>query len=46
MERLEVKDQEGQFEELPGTLTLDITMARKQDDNKRRDTRAALFRKT
>ena len=26
MERLEVKDYEGEFEELPGTLTLDITM--------------------
>ena len=46
MERLEVKDQEGQFEELPGTLTLDITMARKQDDNKRKDKRTALFRQT
>ena len=40
MERLEVKDQEGQFEELPGT------MARKQDDNKRKDKRTALFRQT
>ena len=29
MERLEVKDQEGEFEELPGTLTLDIIMARR-----------------
>ena len=45
MERLEVKDQEGQFEELPGTLTLDITMARRQDHNKRKDKRTALFRR-
>ena len=34
MERLEVKDQQRVFEELPGTLTLDITMARRQDDKK------------
>ena len=36
MERLEVKDQEGESEEFPGTLMLDITMARKQDDNKKK----------
>ena len=46
MERLEVEDQEGESEEFPGTLMLDITMARKQDDNKRKDKRAALFRQT
>ena len=36
MERLEVKDQEGEFEQLPGNLTLDIIIARRQDDNKRK----------
>ena len=46
MERLEVKDQEGQFEELPGTFMLDITMARRQDDNKRKDKRTAFFRQS
>ena len=35
MERLEVKDQHRVLEELPGTLTLDIIMARRQDDKKK-----------
>ena len=34
MERLEVRDQQRVFEELPGTLMLDIIMARRQDDKK------------
>ena len=46
MERLEVKYQEGQFEDVPGTLTLDITMARRQHYNKRKDKRTAFFRRT
>ena len=37
MERQEVKDQYGEFEQLPGNLTLDIIMARRQHDNERRD---------
>ena len=45
MERLEVKDQEGKFEEVPGILTLFITMTKRQDDNKRKDKRTALFRR-
>ena len=45
MERLEVKDQHRVFEELPGTLTLDIIMARRQDDKKKRDERTAFFKK-
>ena len=45
MERLEVKDQQRVFEELPGTLTLDIIMARRQDNNKKRDKRTAFFKK-
>ena len=36
MEMVEVKDQEGEFEEVPGNLMLDIIMARRQDDNKKR----------
>ena len=36
MERLEVKDQHRVLEELPGTLTLDIIMARRQDDKKKK----------
>ena len=36
MKRLEVKDQQRVFEELPGTLTLDIIMARRQDDKKKK----------
>ena len=35
MERLEVKNQQRVFEELPGTLTLDIILARKQDKKKK-----------
>ena len=46
MERQEVKDQERQLEELPGTLTLDIIMARRQHDNERRDKRTTFFRRT
>ena len=46
MERLEVKDHEGEFEQLPGNLTLYIIMARRQDDNKRKDKRTAFFRQT
>ena len=46
MERLEVKDQERQFKELPGTLTLDIILARSQQDNKRRDKWTTFFRQT
>ena len=46
MERLEVKHQEGEFEQLPGILTLDIIMARRQDDNERKDKRTAFFRQT
>ena len=46
MERLEVKDQHRVFEELPGTLTLDIIMARRQDDKKKkRDEWTAFFKK-
>ena len=47
MERLEVKNQQRVFEELPGTLTLDIIMARRQDDKKKRkrDKRTAFFKK-
>ena len=41
MERLE-----GEFEQLPGNLTLDIIMTRRQDDNKRKDKRTAFFRQT
>ena len=37
MERLEVKDQQRVLEELPGTLTLDIIMARRQDDKKKKE---------
>ena len=33
MQKLEVKDQEEEFEEAPGTLRLDIPMARGQHDN-------------
>ena len=39
MERLEVKDQEREFEELPGTLTLDIIMAKRKQDNKKKEIR-------
>ena len=45
MEQLQVKDQERQFEEVPGTLMLAITLARQQDDNKRKDKWTALFRR-
>ena len=45
MERLEVKDQQRVFEELPGTLTLDIIMARRQENKKKRDKRTAFFKK-
>ena len=46
MERLEVKDQERQFKELPRTFSLDIIMARRQQDNKKRDKRTSFFRQT
>ena len=45
MERLEVKDQQRVLEELPGTFTLDIIMARRQDDKKKRDNRTVFFKK-
>ena len=45
MERLEVKDQQRVLEELPGTLTLDIIMARRQDDKKKRHNRTVFFKK-
>ena len=45
MERLEVKDQQRVLEELPGTLMLDIIMARRQDDKKKRDNRTVFFKK-
>ena len=45
MEQLQVKDQERQFEEVPGTLKLAITLARRQDHNKRKDKWTALFRR-
>ena len=44
MERQEVKDQERQFKELPGTLLLDIIMARRQQDNEKRDKWTTFFR--
>ena len=46
MERQEVNDQERQFQELPGTLALDIIMAIRQHDNERRDTWTTFFRQT
>ena len=46
MERLEVKDQKKGSLKLPGTLTLDIIMARRQQDIKKRDKRTAFFRQT
>ena len=36
MERSEVKNQEEKFEEVPGILTLEIIMARRQHDNKKK----------
>ena len=47
MERLEVKDQQRVFKELPGTLTLDIIMARRQENKKKkkRDKRTAFLKK-
>ena len=36
MDRLEVKYQEEKFEEVPGSLMLDITMARRQHDNRKK----------
>ena len=45
MERQEVKDQYGEFGQLPGNLTLDIIMARRQHDNERRDKWTAFFRR-
>ena len=39
MERLEVKDQQRVFEELPGILMLDIIMARRQDNKKKKKKR-------
>ena len=39
MERLEVKDQKREFEELPRTLALDIIMTRRQQDTKKKKTR-------
>ena len=46
MDRSEVKHQEEKFEEVIGILKLDITMARRQHDNKKRDKRTAFFRRT
>ena len=46
METQEVKDHEGEFEELPGNLTLDNIMARRQHDNERRDKWTTFFRQT
>ena len=46
MERLEVKDQHRVFEELPGTLTLDIIMARRQDDKKKKRWEDSILQKT
>ena len=43
MERLEVKDQERQFEELPWTLMLDIIMSRRQEDTKKKHKRGNYF---
>ena len=40
-----MKDQQRVFKELPGTLTLDIIMVRRQDDKKKRDKRTAFFKK-
>ena len=39
MERSEVKNQEEKFEEVPGILTLEIIMARRQHDNKKKERR-------
>ena len=36
MDRLENKCQEEKFEEVPGILKLDIIMARRQHDNKKK----------
>ena len=46
MERQEVKDQGRQFEELPATLTLDIIIARRQQDKEKRDNWTTFFRRT
>ena len=47
MERSEVKNQEEKFEEVPGILTVEIIMARRQHDNKKkREKRTAFFRQT
>ena len=47
MDRSEVKHQEEKFEEVLGILKLDITMARRQHDNKKkRVKRKAFFRRT
>ena len=42
MDRLEVKYQEEKFEEVPGILKLDITMVRRQHDNKKKEMRGQL----
>ena len=39
MDRLENKCQEEKFEEVPGILKLDIIMARRQHDNKKKEIR-------
>ena len=39
MDRSEVKHQEDKFEEVLGILKLDITMARRQHDNKKKELR-------
>ena len=46
MDRSEVKHQEEKFEEVLGILKLDITIARRQHDNKKRVKRTAFFRQT
>ena len=46
MDRLDVKHQEEKFEEVLGILKLDITMTRRQHDNKKSDKRTAFFRRT
>ena len=46
MDRSEVKHQEEKFEEVLGILKLDISMAKRQHDNKKRDKRTAFFTRT
>ena len=47
MDRSEVKHQEEKFEEVLGILKLDITMAKRQHNNKKkRDKKTAFFTRT